>query len=1168
VNPLDITTVSLEPGVTLIEASAGTGKTYSITGLVLRLIVERHLKIREILAVTFTEAATQELRERIRRRLQGALEDLRGGTSGDPVVRTFLANGDLSLATRELEVALQSFDEAQVFTIHGFCQRMLNDYAFESGVLFESAVLIDPNPLFQEVARDFWRMRFYEAKPLLPTLTMAWQRSPDNWVALLEQTRRHPDLVVLPATESKSCDELLRKVETAFSALIQEWNDHGPDVKDLLRTHNSLSREEKKFRHDRVEELLIGIAEACSRPGAGAAESIRAFAEVSLEALAGGTKANRPVPTHRFFNLSTDFSQKVDALFNQLARDFLIFAEVELAKRKARANTVTYDDLISGLLDALRREKSKVLAKAIGEQYSAALIDEFQDTDPTQYEIFQTLFRSKNHCLFFIGDPKQAIYGFRGADVFTYFEAAGIADRRLTLVTNWRSEENLLRAINGLFSQVETPFVLSEIQYYEVHATSEPVVERLIGPGHITPLNFRLIKPMEGRADRERPSVLISRALTHDIAALQQSGALLGTRPVRYGDMAVLVRRYGQAEEIQIALREQGIRSIVHSDQNVFASLEARELQQFLQGVIDPRRDPLLKAALATTLIGFNAQRLFEFDRNDQKRQVWLDRFSNWRQQWANGCFMAMFRHLVVSQNVRARLIALPAGERRLTNFLHLAELLHDAERARSLTPDALCVWLREQRESERVSQDQFQLRLESDEDAVQIVTIHKSKGLEYPIVFCPFLWQRAELQRQEELLFHDRDSANRLTFDLRGRKAGLEKHRLWQSEETRAEELRLLYVAVSRAKNRCYIYLPDQKIDKSPLAQLFQPTGGSLGDQVDKLAKSSKGCIDVSSPQLGERGDVLPCIQGLTAASPPADREAGLTLKPRPFAGRISKLAMTASFSGLNIADVDLDEGGSATPVELSPATASPLEDTDLSIFTFDRGRRTGDFFHDVLERMDFQNLETLSDLVESRLGVHGFARTLHRLAIIQLLRELTEIQLEPGIRLQDIPKRERISECEFYYPLPRLTPAGLAKTVGQWQTVEEEIRTRMGKLRFDPIEGYMHGFIDLLFQFKHRYYLVDWKSNWLGSEASNYGREAMHQAMLKHNYYLQYHLYTLAADLFLERRLPGYSYQTHFGGVFYIFLRGLDPLDPSRGIFRDRPAEETVAGLRRLIS
>ncbi|HWM23543.1 MAG TPA: exodeoxyribonuclease V subunit beta [Chthoniobacterales bacterium] len=1157
--PFDITTAPLEAGVTLIEASAGTGKTYSITGLILRLVLEKDLQLRDILAVTFTEAATQELRDRIRQRLQGALEDLHSGNPKDPIVDAFLKTSDKTIGIHKLDVAIQSFDEAQIFTIHGFCQRMLNDYAFESGTRFETTLVTDPKPLFEEVARDFWRLRFYEAKPLLPKLAMAWKRSPDDWVELLERTRSHPDLVILPPSETESCRGLLQATEQTFAALAREWTSRGSEIEKLLRGHGGLSRDKKKFGLERIEELLAMISEACTDFDSAAPESIRALAEVSSEAIAAGTKGTGTAPEHLFFTLSSDFCRAVEALFNQLTHEFLEFSQTELPKRKTRTNTVTYDDLITGLRDALRQEGGSVLARAIGGKYSAALIDEFQDTDPAQYEIFRTIFRAKDHRLFFIGDPKQAIYGFRGADIFTYFEAAAITDRTFTLTTNWRSEPPLLAAINGLFFQTGKPFIFPQIQYHEVHAPKKPMVRPLTNSGATAALRFRLVVPLDDQARpaQDRPTELICRAVSDDIAALAGSSARLGENPLHYRDMAILVRRHTQAEMLQAVLRERGIRSVVQSDRSVFASDEARELQRFLQGVIDPRRDSLLKAALATTLIGFDAKKLFALDRNDQERQAWLDRFTDWRQKWSDGCFTAMFRHLLVSQQVRARLVNLPAGERRLTNFLHLAELLHEAESTLSLAPDAVCSWLREQRESEKVSEDRFQLRLESDDDAVQIVTIHKSKGLEYPIVFCPFLWTDAESQAHKELLFHDRDDPEkRLTFDLRGKKAGAKQHQDWQSEEVIAEELRLLYVALTRAMNRCYIYLPGQRTEKSPLAHLFESSaGGSLFDRVTAFAQSSKGSVSASS-EPGEPGRVRD-EPALTTA-----------LQSRLFNGKISKIAMTASFSGLNAATTELEEVDSVPSDEPRAVFEPERDQTELSIFTFDRGRRVGDFFHDLLENMDFQDLRDLSTLIDGKLRTYGFSQTLHRPAINQILQQVIEVELDSGIRLRDIPRRDRLSEVEFSYPLSHLTPASLARTINRCTALPGDIRARMGSLRFDPVNGFLRGFIDLLFRFNDRYYLIDWKSNWLGSKAADYGPEGMRRAMLEHNYYLQSHLYTLAAHLFLQKRLPGYDYQVHFGDVYYVFLRGIDPADPSRGIFRDRPAIETIEGLATLIS
>lgn len=278
----------------------------------------------------------------------------------------------------------------------------------------------------------------------------------------------------------------------------------------------------------------------------------------------------------------------------------------------------------------------------------------------------------------------------------------------------------------------------------------------------------------------------------------------------------------------------------------------------------------------------------------------------------------------------------------------------------------------------------------------------------------------------------------------------------------------------------------------------------------------------------------------------------------------------MTASFSGLNVASAELEEvdSGPSSAGEPNTVLEPERDQEDLSILTFDRGRRTGDFFHAVLEHLDFQDLRDLSALIEGKLRTHGFSQTLHRPAINEILRKIMEVELEPGIQLQQISRSERLSEIEFTYPLAQLSPTSLVKTIKKCTGLAGNIRERMGSLHFDPIEGFMNGFIDLLFRSGDRFYLIDWKSNWLGSQPVDYRIEGMRKAMLHHNYYLQYHLYTLAADLFLEKRLPSYDYQTHFGGVFYVFLRGIDPKDPTRGIFRDCPSAETVRNLRTLIS
>src|SRR5581483_8825139 len=442
-------------------------------------------------------------------------------------------------------------------------------------------------------------------------------------------------------------------------------------------------------------------------------------------------------------DLCTGFVDAVAEVFLLSTYDFLQYADQEIPKRKARTNTVTFDDLILRLRDALKSPAGERLAAAVSAKYRAALIDEFQDTDPAQYEIFRRLFGVGKHHLYYIGDPKQAIYGFRGADVFTYIAAAADTNRTFTLGTNWRSEKQLVGAVNDLFQQADDPFVLPGIKYHDIRPADETEFPLLanIPKTSAARLAFRVVASTRENGEpmnQTEATAAICQAVAGDMKRLQASGATLGDRRVGFADMAVLVRKHRQAEQMQEVLRVHGIRSIVQSDRSVFETNEAEELQRLLQGIIEPARDRLFKAALITSLIGLNGDALVELETDETARQQWLDKFAGWRARWTSECFIAAFRQIMVEQNARARLMQLPGGERRLTNFLHLAELLHAAETAQRLVPDGLPAWLRRQRNIHHVAQDDFQLRLESDSNAVQILTIHKCKGLEYPIVFSP----------------------------------------------------------------------------------------------------------------------------------------------------------------------------------------------------------------------------------------------------------------------------------------------------------------------------------------------------------------------------------------------------------------------------------------------
>jgi exodeoxyribonuclease V beta subunit len=1162
--PFQIENTGLAKGATLIEASAGTGKTFTIASIILRLLLELRIPIEQILTVTYTVAATEELRDRVRKRLRNALDDLRLGKSDDDVVAKYLRFNDIEQGIRDLDLAVQNFDDARIFTIHAFCQRVLRDYAFESGMLFDTELLTDPTPIFEETAQDFWRRHFYSGPALLPRLAMAHDRLPAAWIQLLWQTLNHPDLVIIPPLEQEPPAEIGKQIATKLAEIADHWSKSAAAVSRIIRTDPNLSRNQSKsnFSFDKIPQIETDLNAGCVNFRQANPEFLSVIERVSRSEIERCTKPSRTAPRNFFFDLCEDFRKLTTRYFHQLDHEFIAFAKHQIPRRKARLNVLTYDDLLTRLRDALKGETGQTLAKALGAQYRAALIDEFQDTDPVQYKIFRQVFSSGQHYLFFVGDPKQAMYGFRGADVYTYLRAASQASRGFTLDTNYRSEKLLLDGINTLFINVERPFLTEGIEYRLVHPPKklrEDFAE-LVEPTPVGPLRFRLLKDADRSYNQTEAESQISRAVVADIARLEASGSKLANRPLKFGDMAVLVRSNAQAANLQNLLRASGIQSVLQSEESVFKTNEAREMFWLLHAVLEPGHDILLRTALSTSLFGLNAAEILSLDSAEAQWQHWLEKFLTYRTKWEESCFIALFRYAFVDQNVRQRLIRYPGGERVLTNFLHIAELLHRAETEQRLTPNALCGWLQEQRNHAARTNDEHQLRLESDDDAVLLATVHKSKGLEYPIVFCPFLWKAGDSKIRNEILFHDPANDNRLTLDLRIDRPNPDDNDRMASEESMAESLRALYVALTRAQNRCYVYAGDiSSFDKSPLAHVL---GATLWPpDLQTLAQKARGAISVTI--VDPAADQAFAIQ-------PAQTQNVEGLSARPFSGTIPTTQMIASFTGLTAGRTEEEPDRDAVePVEVAVEAQGGMND----LAGFERGLRAGVFLHEILEHLDFQAPDQIDPLVRLKLATHGIKGNGLREALCAQLRLLLEIPLETpsesGLTLSRIPLADRLSEVEFSHPIASLQGGQLQKLFSKHGAPDlpPEFSTSLGRLDFRKVEGFMRGFIDLLFRIQDRYYIVDWKSNWLGNQPSDYGEDGMRACMLQHSYYLQYHLYTVAADLYLSRRIPGYEYDKQFGGVFYVFFRGLDPEKPSRGIFYNRPSATLIKALRQLL-
>jgi exodeoxyribonuclease V beta subunit len=1142
-----IADTALAPGVTLIEASAGTGKTYTIAGLYLRLVVEEGLTVGEILVTTYTVPATAELRERIRTRLREALDAWTHGTSKHQLIQDLLAHGRIAadLACKRLAAALRAFDEAAIHTIHGFCERVLRERAFESRLLFDAELLTDQSALLREVAEDYWRTHIAIAAPATVATAMQHGLSPAAFVRLLQNTTAHPQLRILPGNADRS------RLAAALDALSTRFRQQWPAWRENVRAHflPTGAWAKGECRKPDVMDPRLALVDLCAADPAAPVIAYEALAFFTAEKIQEDTRAGQVTPAHPFFDLCSEIAARRREFAVAVEAEFLAWARAELPARRLQRNVHSFDDLLTRLHAALHRPGGERLAALIRSRYRAALIDEFQDTDPIQEEIFRTIFGGGEPWLYLIGDPKQAIYGFRGADVFSYLRAAQGAARQFRLGTNQRSSRALIAAVNAIFTKSMRPFVVPEIGFEPVAAAGRADAKPLLFAGKArAPFHFWLPESDEPLVATRTARELPARAAAA-IARLLASEATLEGRPLAPPDFAVLTMKNREARAIRAALGAAGIPSVLLSDASVFQSPEAAEMQTLLAALAEPARHGLLRAALATSLLALTAAEIDALSAGEQAWEAWLLRGQRWHELWRSAGFMRMFRAVLREGGVRPRLLAQSDGERALTNFLHLAELLHQAAAESRLAPTALAQWLAERRRDRAKPSEDHELRLERDEDAVRIVTVHKSKGLEYNIVLCPFAWGQAQLQKTERPCFHD---ATGLTLDLDAAGDSIAAARA----EKLQEQTRLLYVAMTRARHECHFVWGRFKGNEVSAANwlLHPPTGDPpLTALSAHAATLTPQIVREEIAALASAHPDAIAIEPFPDPDAPPDRttsQSTTPLRARAFRGAIDRRWRISSFTSLT------EHRDSEQPdYDRAPGETADLGVAPTGIHAFPAGKTPGVCLHAIFEHLDFTAPETIDRVVAHQLNAHGFDDAEWRDPVADCVRRTLRAPLTPHLKLAQVPLTSRLAELEFHFPVAQLDPATLSALIGE---------AGGGRLSFDARRGLLKGFIDLVFEHEGRFFIVDWKSNRLGSDASAYGPPALHAAMARQHYGLQYHLYTVALHRYLRLRLGAdYDYARHFGGVFYLFLRGIDPADADRGIFRDRPSRERIAAL-----
>jgi len=1237
-------------GSRLIEASAGTGKTWTIAALYLRCVLgqgglegplAKPLHPKEILVMTFTRAATRELGERIRARLVEAAAFLRQPDSSktdDPVLEEldtdFAEPQARAEAIRRLNAAAQAMDEASIFTIDAWCQRVLREQAFDSGAAFDETLLSDEKALLNEAVQDYWRSAFYGLSPRSGLLAFCL----DTWPTVEACAKDVGELLRFEAPseevnvgfERSLQEHLEAEFPAPLAALMSQAPAQVAEMKSWLTaqlaehpTHWSKT----KVAVDSVKKWfeILQPWSNLSRPLALPKDKAM---QTGLKRLTPPGLLDGRVKAAPDFLPPSAFTwfEQVQAQYsawesnpsnspNALIRQHATRRVAQrMAQLKQQAGLFGFADLLRRLEQALRQ--SPALREHLVRQFPVAMVDEFQDTSPLQYRLFDHIYRiqdnAPNSAFLMIGDPKQSIYGFRGADIYSYLQARSATQgRHYRLERNFRSTEAMVKAVNQLFERAEQalpegafgllPFVPVAAQGRDEAWVNEPGTLPAITC--VADLNLKTQNEV--------------RASMAELAAEQmvdwlndaRNGFLKGSqwRRLRPKDIAVLVRSGVEAQAVRQAMRKRGLASVYLSDrESVFESEEARDLVHWLRAVAEPRDNRLVRAGLALKLIDLSPTELLTLADDDAVFDRYASKVQDLHSIWQSQGVMAMLRQTLHGFELPSRWTTQTGGERRLTNFLHLAELLQTASQAIE-GEHALIRWLKEEMTVDEgptsLEADAAVLRLESDDDLVKVVTIHKSKGLEYPVVFLPFATPLKALNktRVKSAFLPNAAGHRECVLDLED-----EQNQQRFEQERLREDLRLLYVALTRAQHGLWLGFSAVKLGTSSADQTHRSAlGYLLAPQVD-WAQSLNDWAEAAGPDgfvwANKTADLEPgAALPLTRLQEAQADQAGLTslnsiktteslAESFDYQGEFDKTWSVASYSRLTRelhpsaraqplrpADDELRPSASRSPLLLSESRdflGNDSKPAEAIQHRFKKGPLSGNFLHDQLEWMGSEGFGRFSmPLLKQRCERAGHTDPAADLAT--WLQTVANTPLPgPGVALSglsglteaehhnDPTPISPLTELEFWLPTEHID----TEAVDGWCQHHFWPGAPRPALRRSVLHGMLMGFMDLVFEHQGRFWVLDYKSNFLGNDDSAYHPEALQQAMLDHRYDVQAAVYSLALHRLLKSRLgAAYDPEKHWGGAIYYFIRGVT--SPDHGVTVLRPPSGAWASLEALV-
>lgn len=1123
-------------GKVLIESSAGTGKTFTIIMVCLRLILgintkyiyKKPLSIKKILILTYTHYGSLEIKKKLYEKINILLIScIKKKCLDNTLLKIFKKINNFKKSIKILLKTKTQINNTSIFTIHVFCKKILDMHTLEFKIPLKYKLLENKLILYKQSVINFWRKYFYKLDFNITKYILYKIKTPDNLFKIIAPwlDGQFPKFLNKPIKKESILLEKFKEIINIINNIKIEWNNKKNEIISIILSSKINKRIYNKRNLsiwcNKITDWVNEINTTEFSP-----KSLKYFRKNIIDK----DKQIKYIHKYKIFNLIENFFKKKKILYNYIISFALIKTRKIINKEKKYKNIICFDDLINIINKSIKNKNFKEISKEISKKYPVTIIDEFQDTDYSQFKIFDNIYKKKNiFTLLLVGDPKQSIYDFRNADIFSYIKITSKIKKKIKLLTNWRSSYNTINGINKLFSKVNQPFILNDIKYIPSKYNTKNSNLSFILHDKIQPaINIWYTKKQENNSTNDK--ITIAKKCAYKICSwLNYSKINKATitnknnvsLPICKSDITILVNNSNEAKIICKVFEKNNLSTLyISKKNNIYSTKEAKDILTILKTIIHPEDINKLKNSLITNLIKVKMLEIKQIKINEKKHYKFIKIFKYYSEIWKKFGIISLFNIMLVNFNLVQKNNILNNNEQKIINILHIGELLHKVY-YKIKDENNLVNYLEQKILNNKKTNKNEQIRYNNLDNKIKVMTIHQAKGLEFPIVWIPFILGENKFNKN---IYHNRNNFKK-TFTC--------KKNILMEEELLSERIRKFYVAITRSIYNCNVVIKLTKLNKetdlkkkNELNHLINKKTNNFKKYLMKFKKEFKNNEIIVNHFKTKKNIYLD------------NKKQVKKLKKIYYLTRIlNNIPKINSFSSIK----------KQKPNFFNSYIKNKISKNNiLTPHTFPKGKYYGKFLHKILENINF-NKQINFNFIKYEIKNIELNEKWTPIIINWLKTILNKPLNNKNICLSNITENEYKKEITFHIKIKKyITKKLFNKIIQNYDCISAQAPL----ISFNKLSGILTGAIDMIFCWKNKYYIIDYKSNWLGENKNSYSNKKIINIIINNRYDIQYQIYSLALHKYLKMKIKNYKFKKNFGGVFYLFIRGINN-ENKNGIF-----------------